>query len=417
MPMFEVPPVDLQPRIVTPDQGARRSLTFQLVSDPLELQRLAPAWQELLDASANPEPMRAPSWLLTWWRVYGANSSRKLQVALFRDGERLVGLVPLCKRRYWYRPGIPMTRLEFLGSDVDEQDGVCSDYLGPIARAGYEDRVAAGFVAELRGGGFESWHELILGAMNGAEPMPALLDSLFRSAGYEVERTKTTDAPFLTLGDDWESHLKALEKKKRYHIVHTLRGFEAWAGDDWKLEQVRSADDLVRGQQILWDLHSQRWQSEGLPGVFASPRFAAFHQTYMNRILGSRQLHLLWLTVRGEPVAVHYHILANRKLYFYQCGRSLAVPEHVRIGNVMVALAIKQAITQRLREFDFLGNPAFYKLQFTRTTRPIERLRVVAGKPQEWLRQRAERALDWIRSLRDRLRSAPKQETPAVNKS
>ena len=74
------------------------SLSCRLLTHFDELQALAPAWQELLNSSASPEPMLAPAWLLTWWQTYGKD--RELRVGLFYDGEQLVGLAPWCRRRF-----------------------------------------------------------------------------------------------------------------------------------------------------------------------------------------------------------------------------------------------------------------------------------------------------------------------------
>src|SRR5207244_912246 len=105
-----------------------------------ELESSRHDWLDLLHRSGTNEPMLSPLWLLTWWRHYGAH--RQLSVGLFHDGDRLVGLAPLQRRRYWHRPGLPFRRLEMLGADVDEQDGVCSDYLNILAEGGQEERVA-----------------------------------------------------------------------------------------------------------------------------------------------------------------------------------------------------------------------------------------------------------------------------------
>src|SRR5205809_1036512 len=114
-------------------------MNFRLITSFDELEALAPAWQELLDASAHPEPMLAPTWLLTWWRIYG--DGRELRVGVFHDHDRLVGLAPLCARRFRHRLGLSFRRLECLGADVDESDGVCSEYLNIIARTGDEAAV------------------------------------------------------------------------------------------------------------------------------------------------------------------------------------------------------------------------------------------------------------------------------------
>ena len=385
-----------------------RPLTFRLVTTRAELESLAPAWQALLDESASPEPMLAPTWLLTWWRVYGEHTGRRLHVGLLYDGNQLIGMAPFCKRRYWHRPGIPMTRIEFLGADVDENDGVCSEYLNLIACRGQEERVARQFVHELHHGSFGGWHELVLGAMNGDVAMPCLLRDAFAARGHRTECVTTTESPFLSLPANWDAYLKSLPKKRRHNVTSALRAFEAWAGSEWQLQEARDGQELERGQQILWDLHNRRWQeADGRPGAFAASRFSAFHRAYLPQLLCEGKLDLFWLTVRGQPIAAHYQIIAHQKAYFYQCGRALDVPEKVRPGIVMVALALQRAIRQGLREFDFLGGPAFYKSEFTKTNRPIVTLRVARPGLRESLRGAGERAVTWLRNVRNRYRSGP----------
>ena len=93
------------------------TLRLQVLRDVQALENVRPEWTALLEHSASDEAMLTPDWLLTWWRVYGAG--RELRVGLFFDGDRLVGLAPLCMRKHWRFPGLPSRRLEPLGSDYD----------------------------------------------------------------------------------------------------------------------------------------------------------------------------------------------------------------------------------------------------------------------------------------------------------
>lgn len=396
------------------DGETKHALSFQLVTDVAALRGLAPEWHALLERTASAEPMRSPAWLLAWWDVYGAG--RELRVGVFRDEERLVGLAPLCVRRYWHRPGIPFTRLEFLGADVDEMDGPCSQYLGPIAQSGYEESFTKQFVQEIHRSEFGSWHELILSSMNGEETFTTMLEDGFSTAGARVHRDVSTEAPYLTLPATWDTYLKSLVKKKRANLTRALRDFDAWAGTDWRIEAANTLDELTRGQTLLRALHEQRWRDdEQSAGAYASPRFTAFHDAAMPRLFADGKLDLFWLTVRGEPIAVHYQIVANGKAYFYQCGRKMDVPANIRVGIVMVALAIQRAMQQGLREYDFLAGPAFYKMQFTQTTRSIVQLRIAKPGVRESLRRGAERAIEWARILRNRYRAWREPSQPNVN--
>jgi CelD/BcsL family acetyltransferase involved in cellulose biosynthesis len=341
------------------------------------------------------EPMLSPAWLLSWWRVYG--SERRLRVGLFHEGNRLIGLAPLHSRRFAYRPGIPFRRLEFVGSDVDEQDGVCSDYLNIVAEAGKEERVVAAFAQALIEGAFGPWDELVLPAMDGEGAMPALLVHALQRVGVAASRLMVDQAPYVELPATWEAYLERLPKKKRYGIVRALRDMQAWAAGSLQLHVVTSLDDLERGKRILIDLHNERWSADGERGAFRGRRFAAFHDALMPQFLQRGELELMWLSGHGEPVAAHYNIVAAGKVYHYQCGRRMDLPKGLRPGIVLLAEAIQRAIRAGRREFDLLAGVSQYKMDLTHTTRPLVQVRAVRSCLVEKLRTWAERGIGWAR--------------------
>jgi CelD/BcsL family acetyltransferase involved in cellulose biosynthesis len=367
-----------------------------------ELEELAPAWTDLLGRSASQEAMLGPTWLLTWWRVYASGNDRQLRVALLHDGERLVGLAPLQRRRYRYRPGIPFRRLEFLGADVEEQDGVCSDYLNIIAEHGQEKRVADALAHSLLRGTFGSWDELVLSAMDGEGPMPDLLVSALGRAGLATVQTVTGEAPYLRLPATWDQYLAELPKKKRYGLLRAERDLETWAEGSQRFITANSPCELEQGQRILADLHNERWNSSGQRGAFQAPRFAAFHDALMPRLLEQGQLELTWLSVREEPVAAQYNIVASGKVYYYQCGRRIQIPKGQRPGVVLLAHAIRRAIAAGRREFDFLAGASPYKMELTQTTRPLVQVRAVRRCVAEKARVCAEHAIAWARVCKRR---------------
>lgn len=383
-----------------PSTQAARALSLRLITAGDDLMPLASAWQELLEASAAPQPMCAPNWLITWWQVYGRD--RQLRVGLFYDGDRLVGLAPMCRRTYWYRPAIPFRRLEFLGSDVNENDGVCSEYLNLIIRRGYEPSVLQALVPALERGAFGSWDECVLSAMDRNHDLTAALTRALSRLDAHVETTPTGVSPYLTLPGSWQEYLQRLNKKKRQSLTYALRDFHAWAGADWGLHAAETHQQLAEGLRILSELHRERWQADGHAGAFDAPRFQRFHEHYSRVALEQRQLMLLWITVRGAPVAALYAFVANGRAYFYQCGRTLRAPAKVRLGIVMIILALQEALARGLAEFEFLGGEAQYKSLFTSEERPLCQVRVARRGLPEFSRTLARKALHLVRALRSR---------------
>jgi CelD/BcsL family acetyltransferase involved in cellulose biosynthesis len=380
------------------------AVVCRVVEDIADLQSHQSAWLDLLERSSANEPMLSPCWLLPWWRVYGQASGRRLKVGLFFDGDRLIGMAPLQLRRYRYRFGLPFQRLEFLGADVDENDGVCSEYLNLIAEQGREEEIARRFAAALMGGAFGDWHELVLATLDGNGVMPGLARNALDQAGLWTQQQETTAASYIPLPKSWDDYLQALGKHRRY-VNKTLRDFEQWAAGKAEYHRAGTATEMEQGRRILHELHGQRWQSAGQEGVFQSPRFAGFHDEVMRSFFDQGLLDLHWLTVGGEALAAVYNFRRNNKVYFYQSGRKLDVPNHIRTGIVLHAHCIRQAIDNGCREYDFLGGFAQYKQQLALASRPVLQVRAIRPGLRERLRRGIEAGVGYARRVRNAVRS------------
>lgn len=357
-----------------------------VVSDAAQAETLRPAWSDLLDRCERNELTQSPDWLLTWWRVYGSSQGRQMKLGLIHDGDRLVGLAPLLRRRHWYRGWLPFRRLELLASGEGPSDGICSNHVGILAQREYEATVAERIVEAIAGGAFGSWDEVVLPMMSGDTAMPELLVEAFRAAGYAAETTVMAGAPYITLPATWDAYLRGLSFNGRRNIERSLKAFDKWSQGTTELECV-SAADLERGKQILTELHHDRWQSEGNAGVFRAPNFVRFHDLIMQRLAEIGALELLILRAHGEPVAAQYTMIWSGKVHVYQAGRKSGLPNNVRAGGVLDALTIRRAIEQGRREVDLLADEAFYKSQLTSTVRPLVQVRAARRCLVEGIRQ------------------------------
>jgi CelD/BcsL family acetyltransferase involved in cellulose biosynthesis len=351
-------------------------LKVSVLHEMAELERMRGEWERLLGHSAGLHLSLTPTWLLTWWRVFGGpEGGRRLRTLVVHRGRELVGLLPLLSRRHWYHRLVPLRRLELLASGEDREHEICSEYLGPIVASGLEDEVVAAIVDHLaanRG----TWEEIAFSALDGLSPAVQRLEPAFHGRGFSCESKVASRCPYIALPKRWEDYLLALSSDDRYMVKRSLRDFERWAGKDSLIEVARGHEDLQRGSAILRQLHEHRWQAGGKEGVFGSPVFRRFHGMLMPVLLDQGELDLRWLSVHGEPVAVSYGIVNENRLYFYQGGRATTVPKGVRPGIVLHLHAIRAAIEAGRLEYDFLGGDARYKTQLATHTRPLAELRV-----------------------------------------
>ena len=376
-------------------------LTAVLIREPADLRSLRPAWEELVARSDGGDVTLDPSWMLSWWDVFGSEGGRELRTLAFYDGERLGGLAPLLSRPHRYRRAIPFRRLEMLGSGELEADETCGDYLGPIAEKGREADVASAFAEALASNVVGPWDELVITAMNGEAALPKLLSAALEARRVGVALEERTVAPYVALPKTFDAYLASLKQNKRAQLRKSLRAFEAWAGGPPVLVRVKNASELAEGKRVLMALHRERW---GGDGVFGSAKFRAFHDRLMPDLLAKGALDLGWMSVRDEPVAAFYNFRWNGKLSFYQSGRKLDIPDEVRVGVTMHAYLIQSAIADGLREYDFLAGASQYKMSLALATRPLVELRAVRPSLRETARLAGDRAAHELRGLREKAR-------------
>jgi CelD/BcsL family acetyltransferase involved in cellulose biosynthesis len=382
-------------------------LRVEIATERRRLQAVAGRWEQLLTRSAADEPTLSPLWLLTWWNLFGAG--RALRCALFWHGDRLAGLAPLSVRRAYYRPGLPVRRLELLATGEDEADEICSDYVGVVAEHGFEQRVAQALAEALGDGTLGRWDELVLERMSSEAVMPSLLAvATNRFAGARLE--VTSSSPYAALPATWDEYLARLSSSGRYLLRRSLRDFDRWARGRAQVHVATDRDSLELGRRALYELHRERWREggnrDGYQGVFGSRRFRSFHEAVMPRLLARGALELSWVTVDGEPVAALYNLVWNDKIYFYQSGRRVGLPAGVRPGIVAHAWAIQRAIEAGRREYDFLAGTSRYKLLLSTAVRPMGRLVVSHTRRAVGIRRASELSVSVARRIRGRVARA-----------
>lgn len=385
------------------------SLTVRLISTTAALRALVPAWTALCER-ADSELAVTPTWLMTWWQVFGAEDLRGLRVLACSEGDRLVGLAPLLRRPTFYRRLMPVRRLELVGSGERERDEICSDYNGIVAEPGYEAAVVDAVIAELAA--HRSWEHLLLHGLDGSSPLVPLLERALAAHGMPSTQRELSICPYIALPRTFEEYVAALSPSKRKFVRKCLRDFEKWAPDH-RFVVAEDRAGLAEGQRILQTLHGTRWQEDGESGVFASSKFAAFHREMMATLLDKKALQLGWVMANDRPQAIIYNFLWKGRSHSYQSGRAVDLPNSIRVGIVAHLYAIQDSIGRGLAEYDFLAGRQRYKLELSKSSRPLI---AISAWRRPWLAggQRViDRGIALARTVKQRLRpAAPPPEPP-----
>lgn len=362
-----------------------RTLDVCEVRDASGFRALEGAWRALYDRLPLASPFQSWEWAQAWWRHLGRGVPFILTA---HAGGRLVGLLALNLRRY---RGLPLRRLTFLGAPE-------ADYQDLLAEPAHAETCAGAFLAHLQRAR-EAWDILDLPDV----PEQSPLVRVPREPGMRLLIAQHRVCPYLPLPGTWDALKGRLSKNLRSAIERKLRKLER--DHEAAFERV-SGERVLPALESLFELHDHRWQERGLSGAFHDERVRAFHRELAPLLDRAGVLRLHRLAAYDSTYAVFYCFARGERVYYYLSGFS-TVLERYSPGQLTLQHAIRSAIGEGAREFDFLRGDENYKYAWRAEDRRT--VRVVGGKAglraQVALSvNRAERSLEKLASrLRNRL--------------
>src|SRR5437588_5409164 len=236
-------------------------------------------WMRLVQSDPAATFFHTPRYLKVYWEELGQDVELLLAFAE-EDGET-VGAVA------FERAG---TTLRFLGGTE------VTDYMGPVAAPGTEDRVAKELFDALDG--LADWTEADLRGLPEDSPWLRRLQDAAGSAGHEVRVEEDSVAPSLDLPETWSEYLERLPGKLRHEIKRKHRRLETGAGS----HALRIADDSTIDQDLdrFVGLHRA---SEGPKGKFMQPGMEIFFRRLAEEFLPDGVFRLAFLQADGADMA------------------------------------------------------------------------------------------------------------------
>ncbi len=342
-------------------QACPAKISTQVISDAVSFRELRSEWDELLRACPSDCIFLTWEWLYTWWLHLAG--SRELHIIVVRLDGLLIAIAPLALRPASLKRLMPWRVLEFLASG-----SVGSDYLSFLIRPGHE-QIA---VREISGSLTQSGRMLELVRIEKSSAPMADLSRQLQEAGWKSVGLTTNYCPYTILaGHTWESYLDSLHSKHRINVGKMLRRLHK--DFDVSLKVAATESERQWAMDVFVELHLRRWSEKGGSTALNRNELIDFHRTFSKSSLEQGWLRLYTLLLDGVPVSSLYVFKYHDVFYHYQ---SAFDPDYRKysLGTVIVALAIKNAIADGAREFDFLHDNETYKYLWARQERELIRL-------------------------------------------
>jgi Acetyltransferase (GNAT) domain len=340
-------------QLVADETASDGSVSPEMTIQMIQFDRRAEAeriWQSL-ESELDFVPLACSStWTFTWLRHYGDVVPHCF--ALAEAGGRVRGIALLTEEERRRGP-FALRRLHIGTAGEPPGEGVYVERNGLLAHTGDRRAVAAALMDALRRD--DSWDELDLDGfrVDHAEPFLAAEPGL-------VSRPAISPCLDLRAGSGGvDGLLSLLRPKTRKRMRSNLRAIgpieSEWAeGPDQALEIFAE----------LRALHQADWEARGERGVFASPRFTAFHRDLIAK-LAPESVVLFRARATSSTIGCLYGLVDGEDFLSYQAGIARSDDNRLSLGLVAHVLCMAACADRGFHLYDLLAGEASYKRRLT----------------------------------------------------
>ena len=350
--------------------AAARPVTVSATTDLGEIRALATEWAVVRDGSASRNPFAGPEWTIPWYEHFAHGTVSPLLLTV-RDGDELVGIVPLCHQAW--SGGV--SRMAPAGG-VRPWIGPY-ELPGPVALTGHERTVGRLAVEHLCTRSEEwTWAELSLGDMVAWFEPTWVPDD-----GFVVVPRGNVCTVVLPLQHSAEfkprRNLKEALRRARNRLTRDF-------GEGWAVRRVVEPELVGAAVTRLIGLHRARSRRTDKGAVHAdvlSPApVRAFLQSATARLAEAGLVSVYELVAAGTVIASQLVLHTPRSTHMSVSGMSDAAWEYSAITYLQgVAVDDAQAACHDL--VDFSAGPTEAKLRWSQEIRVHPRVVVVPPRP------------------------------------
>ncbi len=317
------------------------------------LEKWIPSWDAILHENQSLSIFSTPEWLGSWWKAFGTNK-RMIALGFSTEENALVGLAPFYLDEIQSPLFGKLARLRLIGDGSGDSDG-----LDVIVRPGFEGSCAQAllrWLAEHR-----AWDVCSLNAMSGRSAVAkALLHELTGVAWPFLSESCPNSA--IHLPGSWAQYVEQ-QLSPGFRPLVTRYPRKLAGRYEVRIRRCENPDDLSKGLEILFSLHTKRWNAANKPGSFGSQQRRDFYEQMGCSFLRRGWLQLWLLELNGATVAAQFCFRYGDTVSILQEGFD---PEFAadKVGYALRAAMLKHFIETGVRHYDFLGGFAEHKQEW-----------------------------------------------------
>lgn len=358
-----------------------------------DLETIQGEWDQFVE-SIGGEIFLTFDWCRIWWKYYGKN--RDLRLFIFRNDDKLVGIIPLFFEKIWLGP-VFVRAAKIVGSDF-----TLSQFSIPLAKKYMKEIIKK--LSELLSE--EKWDILHIGPVAGLyghyDGLKNACKKLFTNRYIVLSKQKGVQTYF-KLADNWEEHLSTMSKNEKGNIRRNYNSIRRKCTELLSCLDARFAteEEFTEFFDDFVNMHQLHWNELGKAGHFKDwPHAYEFHRDLAKTQLQAGRLRLLKVTLGNDCFGYQYHYRFGDKYFHLLDSRPEQNPlESVSPGRITFCEQTKKAIQEKICCIDSMRGYYEHKLRLGGTLFPLRSLCIIQNKLFTLIRVYTFRVLAWCLNL------------------
>lgn len=340
-------------------------ITTELVNSEDGFDALEYEWNQLSELS-DTHIFQTFEWQRLWWKHFGGKN--QLHIIVFRKNGELIAIAPFYLEKISLLYKFGYRKLSFIGGPIPA--GVSSgifvdysptDYLDIIVQQQHEDKIAELFLMYLEKAGDQfnqvDFDEVSEDSFLMRKVLPAI-----ERRSWSFKKIKQESCPRINLPVSMEDYLLDLPSKTRYELRYSKRAVTE--KKKYRVENAACTESVKDIFDEFVKLHQKRWNSQGLPGIFADKNFTEFLWDVTEAAFKRGWLRMKVAKAGDESLAVDYAFMFNNRLYDYQKAFDIESPlSKYGPGKTLFYYLMEEAIYEGCAVFDLLRGDEKYKMR------------------------------------------------------
>ncbi len=315
---------------------------------------LEPVWNEVAEAAGLDHPFLEHAWVRTWWECFGAGST--LQILVLKAGDQTVAIAPLIltNARMW---GIKVRRLGFFyNAHVPRADFLIAQRPGEVYRAIWNH------LSQRR-----NWDLLQLCQLSEGCATLEAIPGLAAPDGCEIVTWMSGASPYLPIRDSWDKYFNNLPGKHRANLRNRFKRLNGIGPVE--VESIASAEQVAGGLDAALELEAAAWKGKARTAISCDADVTQFYAALSHRAAERGWMRLNFLRAGPQRIAFDYSLSYKNRIHLLKLGYDPAYAPYSP-SNLLLFLILQSTFERGIGEYDFLGESADWKLQWTKQARP-----------------------------------------------